>query len=236
MGAARWLAAAGAALVVLTATPDGRQALADITARDTVSVTESGGHTAYAFTFADAAGPGRWSPCQPIHVVVSSANLPAGGYRLVTRAVAEVRRASGLPFVVDGTTPLKPTAGRLDHTLRSGRGSSAPVLIGWVHKGETDMLSAESGSEDGNTGVVATRHQTARGTVRELSSAVVALDADVAVGDLARPVLLHELGHVAGLAHVSDTAEIMQPAPDYGQGLSHGDRSGLAAAGRGRCW
>jgi predicted Zn-dependent protease len=51
-----------------------------------------------------------------------------------------------------------------------------------------------------------------------------------------RAVLMHELGHVVGLAHVDDRHELMYP-----KGSSHlttwgpGDRAGLAALGSGDC-
>lgn len=52
----------------------------------------------------------------------------------------------------------------------------------------------------------------------------------------ARITLLHELGHLVGLAHVDDEAQIMFPrgnstVVDY----QVGDRAGLAALGRGPC-
>ena len=45
-------------------------------------------------------------------------------------------------------------------------------------------------------------------------------------------VLLHELGHLVGLDHVDDPAQLMAPTPGFGEVvLGEGDRAGLAAVG-----
>ncbi len=49
-------------------------------------------------------------------------------------------------------------------------------------------------------------------------------------------VLLHELGHVIGLGHVEDPAELMHPEGQPGAaGYGPGDRAGLARLGAGAC-
>jgi hypothetical protein len=47
----------------------------------------------------------------------------------------------------------------------------------------------------------------------------------------ARAVVLHELGHVVGLAHVQDDGEIMNPVGGDVTSYQAGDRSGLAQLG-----
>lgn len=62
----------------------------------------------------------------------------------------------------------------------------------------------------------------------------------------ARGVIMHELGHVLGAAHVTDPAQLMfggerTPSPGGPSGplfagqLGAGDRAGLAALGKGPC-
>jgi len=74
-------------------------------------------------------------------------------------------------------------------------------------------------------------------------SGVVYLDAAalgslLAAGDraLAQAVVLHELGHLVGLAHVNDSGALMFPrASGEVTAFGPGDRAGLAALGSGAC-
>jgi hypothetical protein len=58
--------------------------------------------------------------------------------------------------------------------------------------------------------------------------------ADPAAAAVARGVVLHELGHLVGLDHVKDPAQVMHATSDT-VGLADGDRAGLAAVGAGAC-
>ncbi len=49
-------------------------------------------------------------------------------------------------------------------------------------------------------------------------------------------MILHELVHVVGLAHVDDPTELMHPESQDGvTALGPGDRAGLARLGQGPC-
>jgi hypothetical protein len=53
---------------------------------------------------------------------------------------------------------------------------------------------------------------------------------------IARSVVVHELAHVVGLAHVDDPTQLMAPRSDPGvTELQAGDLTGLALAGAGTC-
>ena len=57
--------------------------------------------------------------------------------------------------------------------------------------------------------------------------------ADPADQSYLNEAVLHEFGHVMGLDHVSDGAQIMWSGGLHGSGLGSGDRAGLARLGRG---
>jgi Matrixin len=48
-------------------------------------------------------------------------------------------------------------------------------------------------------------------------------------------VVMHELGHLVGLAHVRDPGELMAESNLERRDLGPGDRQGLAAVGAGSC-
>ncbi len=52
---------------------------------------------------------------------------------------------------------------------------------------------------------------------------------------LQRAIVLHELGHLVGLAHASDQTELMNADNDGRLDYGPGDREGLAKLGAGPC-
>lgn len=191
----------------------------------------------YAFLFADEAAdcaPARFDPCQPVHFAVNDVAAPAGGVELVQQAFARLGEATGITFIYDGTTP------RLFETrpaLAPGA-DPPPVLVSWERRGQ---------GEDGRV-VPGLGHPVLVGN--QIVTGAVALNMD-AVTDLNTRtplavgfgrgvtwgrVLLHELGHVLGLGHVSDRAQLMyaelgdhtSPTAEFGSG----DLEGLRLVGR----
>ena len=51
----------------------------------------------------------------------------------------------------------------------------------------------------------------------------------------ARAILLHELGHVLGLAHVSDPTQLMYPQQSDVDDFAAGDLAGLVRLASGEC-
>ena len=192
------------------------------------------------FAFERAAGgvPPRFDPCRPVRYVVSGNEPFPGAGAVLTAAIAKVSAATGLQFVYQGTTTETPTSGRKSYQPGRYGEQWAPVLIAWTDSGVVPALDGHVVGLGGNA--VASIGGRARAV-----SGIVYLDGP----DLARmrgrgitgavqvqTVILHELGHLVGLAHVNDPTQVMYrsatPVGDY----AAGDREGLAALGRGACF
>jgi hypothetical protein len=184
----------------------------------------------------------RWS-CDVIQYKVNLKNAPGkkSALRDVKKAVKIVSRASGLKFKYRGTTS------ELCKTASSVK--SAHLVIGWHRKGASFFRGA-AGIGGYNAGIITDTKGKQRASI---SKGCVAMNA----GSKLRPgfgsayrstggggyqaysvrgqVLIHELGHAMGLAHVNSKAEIMYPVADLSRKPVHlgsGDKKGFAVVGR----
>jgi Matrixin len=215
--------------------------------------------TSYAFsTFSSGPNvdktPIRWSPSAAIHYVVNPANAPAGAAADLTQAIAAIHLATGLNFVSDGvTTASTDNAACTAATAptcwaktgpRTGAGGYAPVLIGWSPATAPILTSNTSGDA-----MASTLHQLApTSTVSpsvagdfELVSGIIAFNVTAGGklpagfgGGSRGAVMLHELGHLVGLAHVTDPDQMMYPSLNgHVAAYGAGDLAGLTIAGHG---
>jgi hypothetical protein len=183
--------------------------------------------------------PVRWDPCRPIHYVLRDANPPPGGDAAIASAIAEVEQITGLRFVSDGRTDEAPRPDRpsMDPS-RYGRRWS-PVLIAWTDPHEYPDIAGYAGLSGGDA-VSGDRP----GTMRYVSGVLLLnrehLDQVAGwQGGAARTraVVLHELGHLVGLDHVTDPRELMYPRPTVlAYDFADGDLRGLAALSGGPCY
>jgi hypothetical protein len=202
----------------------------------TTSTTASGTGS-YAFLATTRTGaPARWNPCLPVHYVVNLAGAPAGALGVVQGAAARLGAATGMTLVYDGATTEVPTSSWGYQASAGFPSGWQPLLIGFAHAGQTDLLDGD------NAGAAfpVTLEFTASGDLVDVSGAV-AIDADQAAavplgfgGATLGSVVLHELGHAFGLAHVQDQGEIMNPVvgPWTPAAWGLGDREGLRRLGR----
>lgn len=200
-----------------------------------VPVTTTGMH---AFMFEDKGEPVRFDPCRAIHYVYNASGQPAGLEAVIQESFATVSAATGLAFVYDGETDEVAAFGRrLFQPERYGEGF-APVIIGWSNEAATPELAGSIMGLGGSSSVTG-----AYGDERYLAGGTVVLDATdvsglVATGPgraLARSVIIHEIAHVVGLAHVSDPTELMNASNTSLTTWGPGDLQGLAIAGAGPC-
>lgn len=181
--------------------------------------------------------PVAWDPCRPVRFVLSEEGLPAGAEDVLAAALAEVGRLTGLDLRLDGLTDETPTPDRAAVQPDRYGDRWAPVLVAWTDPGTVPELAGTVAGMAGGLAVPAPSG------VRAYVTGTVLLDGPdlAAIGDRAgadgpRSVVLHELGHLVGLAHVEADEELMFPVgSDEVTGFGAGDRVGLARLGRGPC-
>jgi len=153
----------------------------------------------------------RWDSCRTIRWVFNPAHSPRSGLRQVRRAVGRLHAATGLSFEYAGRTTQPTTAyGRhVDH---------ADVIVGWRTRGYAPFRHRRAAGVGGNRFVTGYREANGAHVSRAVAGGVV-LNAHQ-IGRLANgfgrgytwgEVIMHELGHVMGLAHTSARRQIMSP-------------------------
>ena len=188
-----------------------------------------------AYAFLDMVGdrPVTYSSCHPVQVAVYPAGGPPDAERLVREAVAQLRTVTGLDIVVTGVfgghapnwnfeaAPVHP---------------DDPISVSWQDGDAiaeiTDHIAGIGGSR-----VIQGPHGT-----EHLGAGTIALSREyyrllTGRGDHAEAlaVLLHEFGHVLGLAHVNSPHELMYKHNVGLTELGPGDIQGLSIVGHGPC-
>jgi hypothetical protein len=195
----------------------------------------------YKFLNEVAAQPVSFNACRTIHYVVRVGVGPANGLALVTKAIQEVSAATGLRFQYDGPTTTVPHWEQpVTHDVTSIADEFAPVFIGWATPAETDIWAHAGHDVLGVGGPETLSINNGAGQLYVTGHAVVLPSTEVSPtfgpGVTTGNLLLHELGHVVGLDHVTEAGEIMEPdlGPQAPDGYGPGDLQGLYALGSSR--
>src|SRR4051812_982257 len=181
--------------------------------------------------------PVAFSPCRPIHYVVRPDNAPTGGELAITRSIAAVSEATGLRFVYDGPATEKIEEQREPYQPKRYGDRWAPVLIAWATVDEVPDFGVDVAGE--------ARPQPVRraGGKSVYVTGEVRLDAKEArqitsrIGvRVVQAIVEHELGHLVGLAHVSDKSQLMFPQASRNVvEYQAGDLTRLPQLGKGAC-
>ena len=197
-----------------------------------VAAPQGRGGFHFATTQPGSTEPVSYNPCRPIRYVVNPSGAPTDYLDLVQQSVAEVARATGFEFEYDGTTDDRDFEHRGGPSVRS-----TPVLIGWATPEEVPGLAGDVAGLGGSAAVQRTPdHFTyVTGMVALDRDVFARLDQEPGGFEHLRAIVMHELGHVVGLAHVDDPSQLMY-ADNIGQtSFGPGDRRGLARLGTVDC-
>jgi hypothetical protein len=186
----------------------------------------------------DGKTPVAYDPCRPIHYVIRTQGEPQGCAQIVADAVSRVSRATGLRFVYDGTTAEAPSRLRSPYQPERYGDRWAPVLISWVVDREEEDSALGLLGRGGSfpVGLPFGPDVYVTGQVRLDPSQLTRILHWHNGKLVVRAIVLHELGHLVGLGHVTDATQLMYPrsqpeVTDFGAG----DLTGLAALGKGVC-
>ena len=229
-----WPAVVAAILIVAVAGTFGFNALVDV-APDVLR--PAGDQRSYAFLQVDpnTQEPARYNPCEPIRYVIDRRLAPEGTIADLRRGLEIVTEVSGIEFRFEGYAQEENLNNRPPYQPgRYRKADWAPVLFTWV---PSDRLLTPSDAAVGSAGSTYARNE--RGELVYLTGIVTfnytaRLLNGYELGDSWGDVVLHEIGHLLGLAHVNDTTQVMHPNVTGGEArFGAGDIAGLRSLARG---
>ncbi|RNL77649.1 hypothetical protein [Nocardioides marmorisolisilvae] len=202
-----------------------------------VEVTGTGSYAFLSHQKGDRDDPVGYDPCKPVKVRINPQDAPTGYLALVKDAMAEVSRDTGLELEYVGTTEDRPHWENEYIPSFLGEPRRTPALVSFASPSEVPQLAGRVAGIGGSVAVSVQggRFRYVTGGVT-LDRAVFRDLARTADGRReARAIVLHELGHLVGLAHVKDSGELMNAENVGLLDFGPGDLAGLAKVGATPC-
>jgi hypothetical protein len=196
---------------------------------------QGGSYAFLAHQPGDPRAPVTYSPCSAVRVQVNPAGGPVDAVALVQRAMSRVGAATGLRLEYAGLSTARPQW--KSAFLPALAQSEAPVLVSWATPQEVHELDGDVAGIGGSVWVREGNGQ------RHYVTGGVTLDTGAFQELAERPdaeaeeeaIILHEFGHLVGLAHVNDPGELMYAHNIGRTDFGPGDLAGLALLGEGSC-
>ena len=188
----------------------------------------------------------RWDPCTVIGWRINAAQATSGALADTKAAFYKLSQATGFTFKYRGTTSGIPQA-----DSNSWMPNDTQIVVAWIHKKQSSIFDSIPTADAAGMPYYLTGYHNGDGTsAYRIAKGSVVIDSTLklkggfASGITRGDVLMHELGHVMGLAHINTTAEMMNPvmtrgAARYGKGdlaglEQHGAKLGCLFAGSAR--
>lgn len=213
-----------------------------------VAGTPAGAGQPYRLQMAELNGtrvPMRWNPCQDAitYKVNTTYAREKGQSKAVARsharqemvsAMDQVARLTGLPLTYTGTTSQIPTGAN----WWRNQDTDSEIVLAYIdssaRRSDSTLLAPGAWGQGGQiykydeTSLVV-----GRGFAVFDADKAIQLKPGFGRGDHRGNLVLHEIGHVMGLDHVSNRSQLMNPVllPNGPDGFAAGDREGLRRVG-----
>jgi hypothetical protein len=216
----RLLTVAGVALTAASTLSPGLRPVSEHRASTTAS---------YRFAAIGPDGlPARWNPCVAHPVFVDLHHAPAGAVADLLAAFHRADAVSGLRFRLVGTTSVERDRSWRSRSAGRPPGAWPPITVQWAPPGKRLALPAKA--------AVTTTSWITDPRGRDVYVTASITFASAGIGrSVRRAIAEHEIGHLLGLAHVSDPHQMMYPTVGRVSDYGAGDRAGLRRLGHGPC-